>query len=251
MELLAFQSTKTHPSAAEIVARMNVLGGSTFASSSREQIMFCVDILRPSVEEAMDILSSTVFQPLLTDDEVESCKMVMQYQMEDMVPEMKMGEGLHIAAYSKQQLGRPHFATSAEAIQQLSSAKVQQFRAQHLLTSPNTNMVLSAAGIEHDRLVELAERYFVFPTSSTSNNEQQQQQQKQQQNSSFVIPSKYTGGEHRLQASNPIDGFTRVAMAFELGGWHSDDLVPTCVLQILLGGGSSFSAGGPGKVRRM
>jgi processing peptidase subunit alpha len=32
-----------------------------------------------------------------------------------------------------------------------------------------------------------------------------------------------------------------------VGGWHSPDLVPVCVLQTLLGGGSSFSAGGPGK----
>jgi len=43
------------------------------------------------------------------------------------------------------------------------------------------------------------------------------------------------------------DGLTRVALALEVGGWHSDDLVATCVLQTLLGGGNSFSAGGPGK----
>jgi processing peptidase subunit alpha len=41
--------------------------------------------------------------------------------------------------------------------------------------------------------------------------------------------------------------FTHIAIAFEVGGWHSPDLVPVCVLQTLLGGGSSFSAGGPGK----
>eukprot|EP00549_Striatella_unipunctata_P008575 CAMPEP_0118719850 /NCGR_PEP_ID=MMETSP0800-20121206/29753_1 /TAXON_ID=210618 ORGANISM="Striatella unipunctata, Strain CCMP2910" /NCGR_SAMPLE_ID=MMETSP0800 /ASSEMBLY_ACC=CAM_ASM_000638 /LENGTH=245 /DNA_ID=CAMNT_0006627363 /DNA_START=44 /DNA_END=778 /DNA_ORIENTATION=- len=43
------------------------------------------------------------------------------------------------------------------------------------------------------------------------------------------------------------DGLTRVAVALPVGGWHSDDLVPACVLQTLLGGGNSFSAGGPGK----
>ena len=43
------------------------------------------------------------------------------------------------------------------------------------------------------------------------------------------------------------DNFVRVAVAFEIGGWHDDDLVVACVLQQLLGGGSSFSAGGPGK----
>lgn len=33
----------------------------------------------------------------------------------------------------------------------------------------------------------------------------------------------------------------------QVAGWQDADLVPMCVLQILLGGGNSFSAGGPGK----
>jgi mitochondrial-processing peptidase subunit alpha len=45
----------------------------------------------------------------------------------------------------------------------------------------------------------------------------------------------------------PEDEQCRVAMAFPVGGWHSDSMVTACVLQTLLGGGSSFSAGGPGK----
>ena len=81
-----------------------------------------------------------------------------------------------------------------------------------------------------------------------------------------TIPSVYRGGERRVklpvpESSDEIESsnngmvsvvsaeqrLTRVANALEVGGWHSDDLVATCVLQTLLGGGSSFSAGGPGK----
>jgi hypothetical protein len=36
-------------------------------------------------------------------------------------------------------------------------------------------------------------------------------------------------------------------MAFPTVGWSHDDLVPVCVIDTLLGGGASFSAGGPGK----
>ena len=43
------------------------------------------------------------------------------------------------------------------------------------------------------------------------------------------------------------DSFVRVAVAFKIGGWHDDALVVACVMQQLMGGGSSFSAGGPGK----
>ena len=234
MELLAFQSTSSHPSAAEIVTRMNVLGGSTFASSSREQMMFCVDILRPSVEEATEIMASTILTPIISEEEVIEMKQVMEYQVQDMIPEVKMGEGLHMAAYQNQQLGRPHFCPM-EDIPKLNAQMVKEFRAQHF--SPS-EMVLAGAGIEHERLLELGEKYFsAIPLPDASND-----------NVTKNIPSTYSGGEYRLQATS-VDGFTRVAMAFELGGWHSLDLVPTCVLQILLGGGSSFSAGGPGKVR--
>lgn len=46
----------------------------------------------------------------------------------------------------------------------------------------------------------------------------------------------------------PPPPMTHIMLAFETGGWrNSEDLVPLCVLQTLLGGGSSFSAGGPGK----
>mgnify|MGYP001230558024 FL=1 len=42
--------------------------------------------------------------------------------------------------------------------------------------------------------------------------------------------------------------FTHVSVAFDSGhGWHGDDVIPACVLHSLLGGGDSFSAGGPGK----
>ena len=55
-------------------------------------------------------------------------------------------------------------------------------------------------------------------------------------------PSVYTGGlcvnERELK-----EPFTRVCLAFECGGWSDPSLVPLCVMQVLLGGGSSFSAG--------
>lgn len=38
-----------------------------------------------------------------------------------------------------------------------------------------------------------------------------------------------------------------VVVTWQMAGWQHSDLVPMCVLQILLGGGNSFSAGGPGK----
>ena len=55
LELLAFQSTENRD-AQDISALMDEIGGATFASGSREQMMYCVDVLRPNVEVAMEVM---------------------------------------------------------------------------------------------------------------------------------------------------------------------------------------------------
>ncbi|KAL9187943.1 hypothetical protein ACHAXT_006321 [Thalassiosira profunda] len=242
MELLAFQSTKNH-SGTEIRNIMEHLGGAHFATSSREQMMYCVDVLRPNVNAAFDILGETIKCPLIEGMEVEEMKQVIQFQNMDMMHQMLMGEGLQMAGYGPidgkvQQLGRPHFCTD-EALPKLTAQSVHAFREQHLLHQPQ-GIVVSGSGIEHDALVELAQAHFGhIPAQEAAANDGR------------TIPSIYTGGEYRLQRPpnpNPAKPeYTHVAIAFEVGGWHSSDLVPACVLQTLLGGGSSFSAGGPGK----
>ena len=245
MELLAFQSTKNH-SGAKIRNIMENLGGASFATSSREQMMYCVDVLRPNVNEAFNLMADTIKCPMIEEAEVEEMKQVIEFQLMDMMPQILMGEGLQTASYGPtdgekalQQLGRPHYCT-AEALPDLSARSVHAFRERHLLHKPE-GIVVSGSGISHDALVELAEANFGHISPSNTN----------QEDASRTVPSVYTGGEYRLRTPpnpNPAkEEFTHVAIAFEVGGWHSPDLVPACVLQTLLGGGSSFSAGGPGK----
>lgn len=243
LELLAFRSTAEFPTGGDIIERMDKMGGATFASSSREQMLYCIDILRPNAGAAVDILAETVLRPRIEDWEVEEVKQVVEFQSMDMVPEVSLGEGLQVAAYGKlgdgeeiQQLGKPHFCP-LEALPNLSAQTVRDFRSSHLLIP--SEMVICGAGISHPELVELATQYFSDIPSAAGGNPNEAPLGR-------TVESKYTGGEYRLQVKT-VDEFTRVAMAFEVGGWHSSDLVPTCVLQTLLGGGSSFSAGGPGK----
>ncbi|PWZ02382.1 hypothetical protein BCV70DRAFT_198661 [Testicularia cyperi] len=57
--------------------------------------------------------------------------------------------------------------------------------------------------------------------------------------------AQYTGGELYIPQSDLE--FTHVYVAFEGLSIHDDDIYALATLQILLGGGGSFSAGGPGK----
>lgn len=93
-------------------------------------------------------------------------------------------------------------------------------------TFGSDNIVLSAANIAHEELVSIAESTL---GGLTPNN--------------LLRDAKYTGGAVTIAA----DGPAHVAIAFEGVSWNDEKLVPACVLYTLLGGGGSFSSGGPGK----
>ena len=260
LELLAFNGTtaqsNNNDDTTTIQQQLSSLGGISFASSSKEQFLYCIDVLRPNVKPSFELLKNVILYPKMEEEDVEDVKRIIEFQWMDIPPEIKLGEGLHIAAYQKkkkgggqdgdddddlQQLGRPHFCP-LEALPNLNCEIVRNFRNLHLLNPKG--LVIAGAGIEHDELVSLANQHFGHLTaleqpSSVNPNEATT-------DTNAIIPSQYTGGEYK-ETLTTIDGFTRIALAFPTGGWHSDDLVPACILQTLLGGGSSFSAGGPGK----
>ena len=121
-----------------------------------------------------------------------------------------------------------------DQIDNLHATDLQTFMEKHVRNNPKA-LVVSGAGIGHDELVDMATR-----------NLGHLQQEEQNTLENGIKSSIYQGGDYKVQHTTE-DGFTHVAIGFEIGGWLSTDLVPACVLQSLLGGGSSFSAGGPGK----
>jgi mitochondrial-processing peptidase subunit alpha len=234
-ELVAFGSTEEYDSALTIQELLQDWGGTRFVNTGREQSLVCVDILRPNVRKAMHLLREVLLKPRFLPEEVEDAKRTIEFQALDLPPELVMEEALQTAAYGlDQQLGKPHFCPM-DALPHLTADSLHRFWNNHVLGNPQ-HIVIGGAGIGHQQLVDLAQEYFGdWPQSDDDDH-----------TANKTIRSYYKGGQHWVEKSS-IDGFTRVALAFEQEGWHSKDLVPACVLQTLLGGGNSFSAGGPGK----
>ena len=146
----------------------------------------------------------------------------------EMQGQERMKEGIMSAAYGSSPLGNPHFCPGP-SIASLTGSKLRENKERFFKRG---NMFIGAAGIEHAKVVDMVGRMFEdVPAGGPVDSG----------------PSAYEGGEFRLLEQNNLDGLTRVAVAFEVGGWHDKDMVAICVLQTLLGGGDSFSAGGPGK----
>ena len=102
-----------------------------------------------------------------TSDEFQSIKMIMGYQNQDMQDNAPglVQEAIHAAAYGpKSSLGRPVHCCD-ELIDSLTIEKVKTFQQRHFVPS---KMVLAGSSVEHETLVELGEKYFVFHTDNVS-----------------------------------------------------------------------------------
>jgi processing peptidase subunit alpha len=164
----------------------------------------------------------------------------MELAFLDATQDARVRENIHAAAYGTSPLGAPLLCPPA-SLNALSSKTLADYRA--LVARPEA-LVLAGAGVGHEELIDLAQTHFephLPPKSPTPT----------------ITESPYVGGCVLAEEKAPTPaGFAvetnpqvRIACAMRAaeGGWHSKDLIAVCVLQTLLGGGDSFSAGGPGK----
>ena len=209
------------------------MGGYPHCSASREQVLYCVDALRERAEEAAVLLAETMLLPDLS--EINDAKELLAMSRQTMTQDARVKELILTAAYgANSPIGAPMFH------EKTSLTDVQLFRSTYFTPS---RIVLAGTGIAHSDLVRFAENYFEphLPPPSLIKNEF----------TSDYNPSLVT----EISEMPDIPGMAkemepkvRVAVAgLADSGWHSDDLVVLSVLNTLLGGGDSFSAGGPGK----
>jgi processing peptidase subunit alpha len=141
-------------------------------------------------------------------------------------PQVAIYEALHSAGYVGG-LGQPLMAPES-CLGRLNGGVLHDFVKENY-SAPR--IVLAASGVDHDELLSVAEPLLSDLPAFDQSTE---------------VKTEYVGGDWRQSVDSPL---THVAVAFEVpGGWRNEkDSYAVTVLQSLLGGGGSFSAGGPGK----
>lgn len=208
--------------------------------AGRENIIFVMDVMRHQVEQAMDILADVVLNPTFPDEELEESRTIVELQQTELPSEVFSRDLVQRAAYRGSRLSHAHYCP-VELLPKVDAARLQAFRAKYFFPG---NCILAVSGLDHESAVNLANKKMsdfsnVCPSGDTP-------RIRQKDGLDLNQLSKYTGGM-LTQERELKEPFVKLAMAFQVGGWSDPMLVPTCVLQQLLGGGSSFSAGGPGK----
>lgn len=227
-------STSEEDSEVETVSRkLYRIGAIDQVTSNRENICFFVDVIQDSAERGLELLADAVLRPSTTTESVALAVENLSFRSDYMMADVLSRDGMSMAAYKGSSLGNFHFPTNMLQVGLHTPEKVEQFRRSVLY---GENCVLAAAGMEHAELVTMAKKFFDSNTlPATSANAAPKKS-----------PVPYTGGLY-VEQRELQEPFVKLAIGYEVGGYKSENLYAMCVLEKLLGGGSSFSAGGPGK----
>ncbi|KAF8252614.1 LuxS/MPP-like metallohydrolase [Wilcoxina mikolae CBS 423.85] len=255
------QSTSSR-SADQMLETLESLGGNVQCASSRESIMYQAAVFNKDVPSMMGILAETVRDPLITKDEVEQQLQTAAYEIGEIwaKPELILPELLHTAAYQGNTLGNPLLCPE-ERLQKINKSLIDEYRS--IFYRPE-RIVVAFAGVEHETAVKLVEQYFgdmpATPETTDSSSTASGILSKIPFISSGLsgsltslgatTPAHYTGGLLTLPPSDVpthLPQYCHLHVSFEGLPISDPDIYALATLQTLLGGGGSFSAGGPGK----
>ncbi|PWN39872.1 hypothetical protein IE81DRAFT_349775 [Ceraceosorus guamensis] len=266
LDRMAFKSTRNR-SADEMTTMIEKMGGNVMCSSSRESIMYQSLVFNKDVEAALSILADTVLHPALLPEELAAQQEATRWEIGEIwnKPEMILPEVLHTVAFRDNTLGNPLLCP----VESLEVMKVKHLRDFMDAWYTPERIVVAGAGMPHERMVELAAKWFgglsagggggageggsaAIADAGTNTHADTPADTRTLPHAETRAHARdarararYTGGE--LYESTPTMEFTQVYVAFEGLSIHDDDIYALATMQILLGGGGSFSAGGPGK----
>ena len=251
VDRLAFKSTGRR-TGQQILEAMESLGGNIQCASSRESIMYQCATFNSAVPSAVGLLAETIRDPLLAEEEVQQQLATADYEIGEIwsKPELILPELVHLAAYKDNTLGNPLLCPK-ERLELINKSTVDAYM-KHFYRPEST--IVAFAGVEHSEAVKLTERYFGDMKSSAalSSLTTSVPDESRFPPPDMTIPSHYTGGFLTLPPIQPppnpaLPRLSYIHLAFEALPISSPDIYALAVLQTLLGGGGSFSAGGPGK----
>ena len=221
LEHMAFKGTRTR-SARAIAEEIENVGGSLNAYTGREITAYHASVLKEDtglgIELVADILRNSVFDP----DELQRERGVILQEIGQALdtPDDVIFDQFQQTALPGQPLGRPVLGT-AHSVETIGRDDLFAFLARHYTAS---RMVLAAAGrVEHDRIVELGEKFFGTVPATAANAEPPQ-------------PLRYVGGDGRearlLEQAHLVLGCEGI-------GYRDPDYFALMIYSTLFGGGMS------------
>ncbi|OQR77964.1 mitochondrial-processing peptidase subunit alpha-like, partial [Tropilaelaps mercedesae] len=252
LEKLAFGATSQFNCRDEALQVLEKQGGICDCQSSRDTMIYAASADSRGLDSVIDLLSEVTLRPRLTDEELDGARQAIECELRDvdMRPDQEtlLMEMIHKAAYNNNTLGLPKLCP-AENIAVVDQRMLFSFLRQRY--TPH-RMVVSGVGVDHDELVEAVNKYFVHKKPIWVEDPSLVGDPSLAADESI---SQYTGGILKVTKDlsdmslgpTPIPNLAHFVLALESASHQDPEFITYCVINMLLGGGGSFSAGGPGK----
>lgn len=196
--------------------------------------MYQASVFQRDLKPALALLADTALYPALEATDLEEIKQTVPWELREVQSNAAAyyEELLHGVAFGKDLLGRSLMCP----LDSLEGMKRDTLMAYRNAWYRPERMVITVVGAPHDQVVDLASQHFSSYTPGPLAPGVQDPAKGR---------STYQGGV--TQVPDPEQELTHIFIGFRGLGVHDPDVYALATLQVLLGGGGSFSAGGPGK----
>jgi predicted Zn-dependent peptidase len=207
-------------SAREISEAIEDVGGDLNAATDRDSTSFTASVMAEHIPLGIELIADMILKPHFNPDELEREKDVVLQELGEArdTPNDIIFEDLQAAAFTDQPLGRSILGSeeslAAIAVGDLHGWRTGQYRAGGL-------SLVAAGKVEHDQLVELAERHFgVLPAGAPPEPE----------------AAHFTGGDRVGRAASDQ---AHIALGFPAPAQLADDYYAARLFSDAVGGGMS------------
>jgi processing peptidase subunit alpha len=249
-EKLAFGPSRNYPHRSKIMQALEEYGGICDCQTSRDTTVFAISTEVRGVERMMHLLADVLFYPSISEDDLSSARTAAIYEMEDMQmkPEQEavLLEMIHAAAWGNQTLGLPRYCPPENA-ERVTREDLLRFMKTYV--KPN-RMVISGVGVDHQELIDMTNMYFNHSQATWNVENIPAKSDTAEAIKAIYTPSMIKEEKDFGQFNAgplPVPNLAHISLGLESISHKDPDFITACVLNIVMGGGGSFSAGGPGK----
>ncbi|PAA68379.1 hypothetical protein BOX15_Mlig028805g2, partial [Macrostomum lignano] len=248
VEKMSFGSTRAYPNREHLLSEIEQCGGIFDTQSSKDATIYAMSANPLHLDRLVSALAQVVCRARYDSDEVVAAREKVRFDWEAMEmsasPEPILTDLLYSAAYQANTLGFPKFCP-LDNVDSIDRSEVLRYLATYYRPE---RMILCGIGVPHQPLMQAAESYFADQPDWLAGSAGAAAQQPDNS------VAQYTGGEARVEkahsqmhAALQLPELIHIGLGLESCSLSDEGFVASCVLNMMMGGGGSFSAGGPGK----
>ena len=224
----------------DISHSLGVLGNTLKVTNQKEHMGTLIMTPRYHSRDALELLNCIVLNPTTDERVFEEAKAhaLLRAEQYDRDATRVCFELTHQAGWGGNGVGNSINPTE-EQLKKLTVEKLARFHSR--CTTPNRSVVVATGVTDHDAFCTTVEKTLVFPQSITT--------------TPRSLADGYVGGYAGLHNTKPPESvrkfaeknLSHVCLMLKAVKLSDPDYYTVSLIQTLLGGGTSFSSGGPGK----